>query len=141
MVISVEAAIIDNAILVDYLSSEGELEQPEIGRTDPNIPIDNNCKDDKLNFRMPGGRMDFEDEGDESDAIPTASRPRRAVTELESLTWDPVMSMGMRARMAMMRMRIRRRKHRTAMMDQRRMWRTEGIVLESVKISLYISDL
>jgi hypothetical protein len=27
------------------------------------------------------------------------------------------------------------------MMDQRRMWRTEGIVLESVKISLYISDL
>jgi len=27
------------------------------------------------------------------------------------------------------------------MMDQRRMWRTEGIVLERVKIGLYISDL
>jgi len=27
------------------------------------------------------------------------------------------------------------------MMDQRRMWRTEGIVLESVKIGQYISDL
>jgi hypothetical protein len=25
-------------------------------------------------------------------------------------------------------------------MDQRRMWRTEGIVLESVKIGQYISD-
>jgi len=27
------------------------------------------------------------------------------------------------------------------MMDQRRMWRTEGIVLESVKIGQYISDI
>jgi hypothetical protein len=32
---------------------------------------------------MPGGSGDFEDEGDESDAIPTASRRRRAATELE----------------------------------------------------------
>jgi hypothetical protein len=32
---------------------------------------------------MPGGSGDFEDEGDESDAIPTASRQRRAATELE----------------------------------------------------------
>jgi hypothetical protein len=47
----------------------------------------------------------------------------------------------MRARMAMMRMRIRRKKHRKPMIDQRRMWRTEAIVLESVKIGLYISDL
>ena len=49
------------------------------------------------------------------------------------------MSTGMGARMATMRMK--RKKHRKPMMDQRRMWRTEGIVLESVKISLYISDL
>jgi hypothetical protein len=34
----------------------------------------------------------------------------------------------MRARMARMRMRMRRKKHRKAMMDRRRMWRTEGIV-------------
>jgi len=34
-----------------------------------------------------------------------------------------------------------RKKHRKPMMDQRRMWRTEGIVLESLKISLYLSDL
>jgi hypothetical protein len=47
----------------------------------------------------------------------------------------------MRGRMATMRMRMRRKKHRKPMMDQRRMLRTEGIVLESVKISLYISDL
>jgi len=29
---------------------------------------------------------------------------------------------------------MRRKKHRKPMMDQRRMWRTEGIVLESVTI-------
>jgi hypothetical protein len=51
------------------------------------------------------------------------------------------MSTGKRARMATMWRRMRRKKHRKPMMDQRRMWRTEGIVLESVKIRLYISDL
>jgi len=49
------------------------------------------------------------------------------------------MSTGMRATMAMMWMR--RKKHHKPMMDQRRMWRTEGIVLESVKIGQYISDM
>ena len=42
---------------------------------------------------------------------------------------------------ATMRMRMRMNKHRKLMMDQRRMWRTEGIVLESVKIGQYISDM
>jgi len=83
VVISVEAARVDNAILLDYLTSEVALEEPEIGSTDSNIPIDNNCTDDELHFGMPGGSGDFEDEGDESDAIPTASRRRRAATELE----------------------------------------------------------
>jgi len=81
-----EAARVDNAILLDYLTSEVALEEPEIGSTDPNIPIDNNCTDDELHFGMPGGSGDYEDgadESDERDAIPTASqRPRRA-TELE----------------------------------------------------------
>jgi hypothetical protein len=81
--ISVEAARVDNAILLDYLTSEVALEEPEIGSTDTNIPIDNNCTDDKLHFGMPGGSGDFEDEGDESDAIPPTRRRRRAVTELE----------------------------------------------------------
>jgi len=57
------------------------------------------------------------------------------------LTWEPAMSTGMRARMVMMRMRMWRMKHRKPMMDQQRMWRTEGIVLESVKIGQYISDV
>jgi hypothetical protein len=74
MVISVEAAHVDNAILLDYLTSEVALDEPEIGSTDPNIPIDNNCMDDEPQFGMPGGSGDFEDEGDESDAVPTASR-------------------------------------------------------------------
>jgi len=34
------------------------------------------------------------------------------------------MSMGMRQRMATMWMRMRRKKHRKPIMDQRRMWRT-----------------
>ena len=55
------------------------------------------------------------------------------------LTWEPEMSTGMRARMATMRMR--RKKHRKPMTDQCRLWRTEGIVLESVKIGQYISDM
>jgi len=52
---------------------------------------------------------------------------------------EPVMTTGMRARMATMQMR--RKQHRKLTVDQRRMWRTEGIVLESVKIGQYISDL
>jgi len=83
VVISVEATRVDNAILLDYLTSEVALEEPEIGSTDANIPIDNKCTDYELHFGMPGGSGDFEDEGDESDAIPTASRRRRAATELE----------------------------------------------------------
>jgi len=43
--------------------------------------------------------------------------------------------------MAMMRKRMRLDKHCKPMIDQCRMWRTEGIVLESVKIGQYISDM
>jgi len=85
-VISVEAAHVDNAILLDYLTSKVALEEPQIGSTDPNIPIDNNCTDDELHFGMPGGSGDHEVDGDKSDehgAIPTASRQRRPASELE----------------------------------------------------------
>ena len=77
VVISREAASVDNAILLDYLTSEVALEEPQIRSTDPNIPIDNNCTDDELHFGMPGGSGDYKDEGDESDendAIRTAGR-------------------------------------------------------------------
>jgi len=57
------------------------------------------------------------------------------------LMWKQVMSMGMKTRMAMIWMQMRRNNHRKLMMDQPRMWRTEGIVLKSVKIGQYISDL
>jgi len=43
--------------------------------------------------------------------------------------------------MAMMQMRMRRNKHHKPLMDQRRMCRTEDIVLESLKMRLYISDM
>jgi hypothetical protein len=86
VVISTEAASVDNAILLDYLNSEVALEEPEIGSTDSHISIDNNCTDDELHFGMPGGSGYYEDEGDESDehdAICTTSRLRRRTTELE----------------------------------------------------------
>jgi len=56
---------------------------------------------------------------------------------------EPVMSIGMRARIARMwmPMRMRRKLHRNLMIDQRRLWRTESIVLVSVKIGQYISDM
>jgi len=57
------------------------------------------------------------------------------------LTCEPVMSTDMNTRMVMLRIRMRRKKDRKLMMDQCRMWRTEGIVLESVKIGQYISDV
>jgi len=83
VVIGVEAARVDNAILLDYLTSEVALEEPGIGSNDSNIAIDNNSTDHEVHFGIPGGSGDFEDEGDESDAIPTASRRWRAATELE----------------------------------------------------------
>jgi len=57
------------------------------------------------------------------------------------LTREPVMSTDISARIATMRMQMRRNKHCKPMMDQHRMWRTKGIVLESVKIRLHISDV
>jgi hypothetical protein len=77
MVISLDAADVDNAILPAYLTSEAALEEPEIGSTNPNILINNTCLDDQPHFRMPGDIGDYKDEGDESnerDAIPTDSR-------------------------------------------------------------------
>jgi hypothetical protein len=76
VVISVDAPRVNNAILLDFLTSEMPLEEPKIGSSNPNIPIDNNCTDDELHFGMPGGSGYYEDEGDESeerDVIPTAS--------------------------------------------------------------------
>ena len=67
MVISVEAARVDNGILLDYLSSEVALQEPEIGSTDANFPMDNNCTDDELHFGMPGDSGDYKDETDKSD--------------------------------------------------------------------------
>ena len=86
VVISVKAVRVDNAILLNYLTSKMALEEPQIGSTEPNFPIDNNCTDDQLHFGRPGGSGDYEDEGDESDdrdAIPTTRRRRRPTTELE----------------------------------------------------------
>ena len=86
VVIRVEAARIDNAILLDYLTSEMALEEPEIGSTDPNIPIDNNLMHDELPFGIAGGSGNYEAEGDESDecdGIPSDSLQQPPATDLE----------------------------------------------------------
>jgi len=44
------------------------------------------------------------------------------------LTSEPVMLMGMTARVAKMRMHMTWEMHRKQVIDRRRMWRTEGIV-------------
>ena len=87
VVISVKAARIDNAHLLDYLTSEVALEEPEIGNTDPNIPIDKYCADHELLCGISGSSGDYADEGDasdEHDAIPTASQQQHPATELKT---------------------------------------------------------
>jgi hypothetical protein len=88
VVIGVEAARVDNAIVLQMLTSEVALEEPHIGNTHPTILMDNNCTYDKLHFGMPGGSEDNEDAGDESskcDTIPTANRLQRPMTNLREL--------------------------------------------------------
>jgi hypothetical protein len=87
-VISMEAVRVDHPILPDYLTSQVALEEPEIGSSDPNILIDNNCPEDALHFGMPGGCEDYDDEGDrieKSNDVLTASQLRRAATELKRI--------------------------------------------------------
>jgi hypothetical protein len=55
-----------------------------------------------------------------------------------TLTGILVMSTGMRVMMVTVGIQIRRKMHLKPMMDQYRMWRTEGMALESVKIARYI---
>jgi len=86
MVISVEAVRVDNAVLLDYLTSEVAVEGPKIGSTDPNVLIDHSCTDDRLHFWMPGGSGDCDHEGNESNernAIPSTNWWRWTVTELK----------------------------------------------------------
>jgi hypothetical protein len=54
---------------------------------------------------------------------------------------NPKLTHVMAALKSVPTMRVKRNKHHKPMMHQPRMWRTEGIVLESVKIGQYISDM
>ena len=59
-------------------------------------------------------------------SLPPAGEHGRPLNS-RGLTWEPAISMGMRAGIARIRMRMSRKKHRKPMMDQRRMRRTEGM--------------
>jgi len=120
VVISTDAARVDNTILLGYVTSEVALEEPEIGITDPNSPIENNCKDDEPHIGIPGGCEDYDDEGDEideSDAIPTTSWRWWAANEIESSDLGTSMWTGMRPTLVAIRMWMRRKQHRKPIMD------------------------
>jgi len=61
VVINTEAACIDNAILLAYLTSEVMLEELQIASTDPKIQLENNCTEDDMHFGMAGGTRDYDD--------------------------------------------------------------------------------
>jgi hypothetical protein len=87
-VISVEAAHVNNAILLNYLTSKVAPEEPEITSNDTNIWIGNKFTDDELHFGMPGRSKDYNDAGDASDnhnAIFTTSQQWQATTNLERI--------------------------------------------------------
>jgi hypothetical protein len=71
------------------LSSEVALAETEISRTDRIIPRYSNCSDDEVHIRHAAGPGDFNDDIEESDAIPTASRGRQATTALEMFDMGP----------------------------------------------------
>jgi len=71
--IGVEAAHVDNAIRLDYLTSVVALEEAEIGSTDPTIPTEHICTDEELYSGMPAGSGSFADQRSESNPIPTSS--------------------------------------------------------------------
>jgi len=86
MVISVEAAHVDNGILHDNLTPKVALQEPEIRSTDLNIPIGNNLKDDELHFGKAGVTGDYNaevDQSDERNATRTARPQKQGATELE----------------------------------------------------------
>jgi hypothetical protein len=146
VVISTEAASIDNSIHLDYLTFKVPLEEPEIGSTDPNIPIDNNCTDDELHCGMPGGSGDCEDECDESDehdAIHATSRPRPPATELKRFDLGTTDVDGYEGEVGDNADGDADEEEEASQADDGSTQNVEdeGIVLESVKIEHYISDM
>jgi len=59
MVVTVEAAGVDNGILLDYFTAKVALEDSEIGSIDPHILMVNNCMYDELHFGIPDDSRDF----------------------------------------------------------------------------------
>jgi len=131
VVTSVEAARVNNAILLHYLTSEVALDEPEIRSTDPNIPIDNNCTDDNLISGCQGAAEIANMKVMIVTCMMPSPRPagdNGPWLTSRDFTWEPVMLTCMSASMATMGMRMRSKKHRKPMMDQRRLLRTQGIV-------------
>ncbi|KAF8542576.1 hypothetical protein BDD12DRAFT_802787 [Trichophaea hybrida] len=115
-----EAALVGNAILFDYVTSKVALVKPEIRSTDPSIPIDINCTDEAPDYSMPGVWEEYNDECEEieaSNAIPMRSSNNRHQPNSRGLTWEPVMSTGTRATIATMLLPMWRKKHHKLMID------------------------
>jgi hypothetical protein len=61
--------------------------------------------------------------------------------DIVCLPWEPLILTGMSARMSRMWLWMKRNMHRKPIMDQHRMGRTVGIVIQCAHIALYISDI
>jgi hypothetical protein len=85
--IYVKGAFMDNAILLEYLTSNVAVTKPEIGCTHITVMVNSQFRDDKLYIWMAGDSGDFENDGDtikELNAFPTPSLRRLTITEHES---------------------------------------------------------
>jgi len=149
-VISMEAADVDNANHLDNWTSKVALEEREIGSTDSIFRYTTIVRMTTMILGCQGAaritKMEMTTLTSEMLSPPPVGEHGLQLNP-SGLTCEPAMSTGMRATRATMQMWMRRMKHLKPMMDQCRIWRTEGIiletegiVLETVKIGEYISD-
>jgi hypothetical protein len=131
VVISMEAARIANAILLDYLTSEVALEEPEIGSTYPTSQFTTIVQMTNFISGCQGAAEIIKLKVMKATCVMPSPPPAGddgPRLNSRGLTWELVMTTGIRARMATMRMWMRRKKHHTPTMDQCRVCRTEVIV-------------
>jgi len=144
VVISMEAAQVDNPILLDNLTSEWNmrsLRSESLTQTSwlTTLVWMTNCI---FGCQRVGGitQLNMTKVIWAMPSPPPAGDDKPRLNS-DGLPWWPVMSRCMRAWMATMRIQMRTKMHRKPIMAQRRMWCTEDLVLESAKTGWQISDL
>jgi hypothetical protein len=129
-VFSMEAACVDNAILLDYVTSELVLEEADIGSTDPKSRKTTIAQMPKWISGCQWAVGIMKMKGTKA----TSAKPAWLQANddgpwliLRGEARESVMSTDIRARMMILLMLMKRKKRRKPIMDQCRMWRTESI--------------